>query len=175
MEYLVDTNALFHIIKICIDDPNNAKLDFLKDAAGCISFFVPEIVVMEIMSVIGKHIRGKSEQKNVCNRAIHGSGICQKTWTVPANKMNKKKANAFKKSCEIQFEKFKMTIISIKPETIQRATELLEKHAPIRNFRSLDAVVAGSVEDKLTTTVITNDKILFKVLELEGIQHQQLV
>jgi predicted nucleic acid-binding protein len=147
-----------------------------------ISFFIPEIVSMEIHSVLGKYRRGEGASQHSCTRDIIADNTTQKctyTWLVPAaaNRINKKQFKALRKLLnDIEFgrDSIKARILPVGVDEIASSKMLLANYADRYTFGSHDALVAGTVlaanQRGLDLTLVTSDKGLKAVCRAEGIK-----
>jgi len=180
--YLLDTNVyalLFQSVK------TNSYLNLLTkiQSESEISFFIPEIVSMEIHSVIGKYRRGLvKESQHSCIRDIIVDNTTQKcthTWLVPAaaNRIHKREFKALRKllnDIESGRDSIKARILPVGADEIASGKMLLANYADRYTFGSHDALVAGTVlaanKRGLDLTLVTSDKGLKAVCRAEGIK-----
>ncbi len=94
--FALDTNAYALLFQY----PKSAayrRLEALIKTGDQISFYLPEVVAMEIYSVIGKYRRGGSEQRDLCSKNIITDAIvsaCANTCFTP--KRSRLKGKVFK-------------------------------------------------------------------------------
>ena len=180
--YLLDTNVyalLFQPVK------TNSYLNLLtKIQSGSeISFFIPEIVSMEIHSVLGKYRRGEGASQHPCKRDVIVNSTTQKcthTWLAPAAaiRINKKQFKDLRKLLnDIESGRdlsIKAQIIPVSSDEIASGKMLLNNYAGDFSFGSHDALVAGTVlaaiQSGLDLTLVTSDKGLKAVCCSEGIK-----
>ena len=183
LSYLLDTNiyALF-FQKVKTSSYTNLLNKIQSDSE--ISFFIPEIVSMEIHSVLGKYRRGeKSSQQHSCTRDViidHTTQKCTYTWLAPAttNSISKKQfKNLRKLLSDIESGRdltIKAQILPVGAEEIAAGKMLLENYADRYTFGSHDALVAGTVlaanRKGLNLTLVTSDKGLKAVCRVENIK-----
>ena len=181
--YLLDTNIyalFFQPIK------TNSYYNLLTkiQSGSVISFFIPEIVSMEIHSVIGKYRRGSERAtQQPCTRDVIVDGASQKcthTCFFPAaiNRINKKKFKYLKKLInDIESGRdlsIHAQIIPVGTDEIASGKMLLNNYADSYSFGSHDALVAGTVlaanRNGLGLTLVTSDNGIKAVCRDEGIK-----
>ena len=146
-----------------------------------LSFFIPEIVAMEIHSVLGKYRRGGvSAQKEACTRNILNedkhipcSNICV---TNPRPRMNPKVYKALQKlmkDIEGKAGSIQADLLPLGTSEMSEGKKLLMQLSHRFAFGSHDALVAGTViaaaANGLNLTLVTSDKSLKAVCREEGI------
>jgi len=181
--YLLDTNIyalLFQPVK------TNSYLNLLTKIQfeSEISFFIPEIVSMEIHSVLGKYRRGSVKtSQHPCERDVIADNTTQKcthTWVkdAAAIRINGRQFKALRKLLnDIELGRdtlIKAQILPVDAEEIASGKMLLVNYADKHKFGSHDALVAGTVlvanRRGLDLTLVTSDKGLKAVCRAEGIK-----
>lgn len=181
--YLLDTNVyalLFQSVK------TNSYQNLLTkiQSESEISFFIPEIVSMEIHSVLGKYRRGSlKESQHSCERDVIADNATQKcthTWVkaAAAIRINGRRFRALRKLLnDIESGRdtsIKAQILPVDAEEIASGKILLANYADRYKFGSHDALVAGTVlvanRRGLDLTLVTSDKGLKAVCRAEGIK-----
>jgi len=173
MPYLIDTNIFWDILQEWNGNIPKNYTNLLTDNS-VITFAIPEICTMEIWSVLGKYIRGKNKQSNICNRIIvfnAGEEQCTNTWItqiIPkiSNRQAQQIIKLIKDILANNIPDFNITIISISTVILQNSAILLQKYAPLYDFHSLDAIIASC---STGMTVLTADRVLKNVLREENI------
>ncbi|CAI8806557.1 hypothetical protein [Pseudomonas chlororaphis] len=150
-------------------------------AGEVLSFFIPEIVAMEIHSVLGKYRRGGvGVQKEACTRnVLHDekhipcSNICV---TTPRQRMSPKVYKALQKlmkDIEGKSGNIQADLLPLGTTEMSEGKKLLMQLSHRFAFGSHDALVAGTVVAAATTglklTLVTSDKSLKAVCNEEGI------
>lgn len=180
MIYILDTNAFWSVISDWNSNVSSPLISKLSQNEK-ISFYLPEISIMEIHSVLGKYIRGKKSEEIKCNRVIKTSTTqsnCLNIWVTPAkNKLSKREANNLIRLIkDILFQrnnKFDVSIIPLNSNIISISQNLLQEYAYKFDFHSLDATIAATAVEKNKTddiAVITYDKKLKNILKQEHIK-----
>jgi predicted nucleic acid-binding protein len=180
--FLLDTNiyALFFQTK---STPALQTLETKIQCAGDSSFYIPEIVSMEIHSVLGKYMRsGSTAQAQACERQIQvtlgtAPQPCTHQFVGQARaKMNRKVFKAMHKlinDIEAGQGSIKAKIIPLENQAIALAKALLVDYAHQYSFGSHDALVAGTLlaarEAGLELTLVTADKGLKAACRAKGI------
>lgn len=146
-----------------------------------LSFYIPEIVAMEIHSVLGKYRRGGvSAQKEACTRNIISedkhvacSNICV---TTPRPRMKPKIYKALQKlmkDIEGKAGDIQADLLPLGTPEMSEGKKLLMQLSHRFAFGSHDALVAGTVvaaaENGLSLTLVTSDKSLKAVCREQGI------
>jgi predicted nucleic acid-binding protein len=180
--YLLDTNiyALFFQ-----KDKTNSYanlLDKIKSESE-ISFFIPEIVSMEIHSVLGKYRRGSAKvTQHSCTRDVivdDKSQKCSHRWLSAAaeNRINKKQFKNLRKlldDIESGRDSIRAEILAVGADEITAGKKLLANYADKYTFGSHDALVAGTIvaanQRGLDLTLVTSDKGLKAVCREVGIK-----
>lgn len=82
-KYLLDTNAYFAVLKYIVGENRNPAMEAIANG-DC---YISELTQIEIISVIGQYARGKTAQKQVCDR-VHGETgeICGKIFVTRKRK-----------------------------------------------------------------------------------------
>lgn len=176
--YLLDTNAY----ALFFQNPRTSALDKLEVAVkvdGRLSFFLPQIVSMEIHSVLGKYRRGgATAQNSLCDRKIlinSEAAACQNTCIFPARKRMSPKVfghlQKMIKDIESCRGDIQASLIPIDDDTFAVARQLLVDYSDRFAFGSHDALVAGVLSvAKLRgqdLTLVTSDKALKAVCAAE--------
>lgn len=134
------------------------------------TFYIPEIVSMEIHSVLGKYRRsGVRAQEQPCNRQIKtaiSTQSCAHTFITEAKVGIKPKV--FKAMCKLVTDieegrgSIKAQIIPLRSSAITYGKDVLTNYADKYSFGSHDALVAGTLlaarEQGLMLTLVTADK-----------------
>ena len=181
--YLLDTNIyalFFQPVK------TNAYQHLLRkiQSGSEISFFIPEIVSMEIHSVLGKYRRGSAKAtQQLCKRDVIVDSAPQKcphtySSSVATNRINKKQFKDLKKLIDdIEFGRdllIKAQILPVGADEIVSGKRLLNDYADQFSFGSHDALVAGTIlvanQQGLDLTLVTSDKGLKAVCLKVGIK-----
>ncbi|WP_143450309.1 hypothetical protein [Janthinobacterium sp. BJB446] len=178
--FFLDTNAYAMIFQ----NPPPLGLSQLQlkiNNGGVMEFFLPEIVSMEIHSVLGKYRRGgASTRHEQCTKEIlldTAFSNCSHTCVFRGrNRMKIKVYRAFLKILDDIENKrgyIRGEIVpTIRPH-LQLAKDLLIKYADRYAFGSHDAMVAGVVKEARSRGVngllVTSDKALKAVCNDEGI------
>lgn len=178
--FMLDTNAYY----LFFQGDKTPEYEYLArkvEVGGVKSFYIPEIVSMEIHSVIGKNARGKQAQKEMCTRTIraaNGSAKCSNTWLSSGKKrMHTWRVHAIRKlveDTEKQRGSIQATILAVDEAAIQRGRYLLLKYCDRFSLGSLDALIGGTLLAARETlepnlTLVTSDRILQAVLRAEGL------
>jgi hypothetical protein len=147
-----------------------------------ISFYISEITSLEIHSVLGKRRRGASQQCHQCQREIIIAGnetaTCSNTWISPGIKKLKRKlfSKMQKLVCDIETQRgdIQATVLTLESACVDKGRLLLMKYADRYEFRSHDALIAGTLivareVQGLDLTLVTSEKKFQNVLSLEEI------
>lgn len=180
--YLLDTNVYALLFQSVKTNSHANLLNKIKSGSET-SFFIPEIVSMEIHSVLGKYRRGSAKEEYqpcvkkviVANKPQQCSHIC----LVPAgNRINAKVFKAFQKllkDIEAGRGLMKAQILPVGADEIAFGKMLLTNYADRYKFGSHDALVAGTIlaanQRGLDLTLITSDKGLKAVCREANIKH----
>jgi hypothetical protein len=179
-EYILDTN----IFALFFQYPKISNYDRLKqkiELDGVMKFYIPEIVSMEIHSVLGKYMRsGGPQTKSNCNKNIANGDIhipCTNVCVAPAKaKMKPRVYRDLQKlirEIESQNGPIKANILNIGPDEFTSAKLMLMNYSDRFSFGSHDALVAGTVIEArkkgMDLTLITSDKGLKAACGLENI------
>jgi len=182
--YLLDTNI--YALLFQPEKTNTYQQLLTKIQSGSeISFFIPEIVSMEIHSVLGKYKRGSAKAtQQLCKRDVivdNAPQKCPHTYSSSAatNRINKKQFKHLKKLIDdIESGRdlsIKAKIISVGANEIASGKMLLNDYADQFSFGSHDALVAGTIlvanQQGLDLTLVTSDKGLKAVCREAGIKH----
>lgn len=182
MAYILDTNAyalLFQTPKS--EARNNLELKLLSD--GVMSFYIPEIVSMEIHSVLGKFRRGgAAEQQGLCSKQVVISDkiiACTHTcYAAPRSRMKPKVYKGLMKvlgDIEKKQGNIQADLMPLGTNEMNAGKEILKKLAHRFSFGSHDALVAGTVvaanQNGLDLVLVTSDKSLKAVCREEQIPH----
>lgn len=167
-EYLLDTNAFFNLLKESREMEKGVSA-FSAQVNQLISgsIFISTITKLEIVSVLGKHARGKTGGFQKCTRSISAAGqLCQNKWYVtPEAKWNRRKINMWLQLIkEITAGTSRLISVSVLPfdeETIHCAEQIIPD-ALVHNFASMDAMIAATAQEAINNghnmTVVTSDK-----------------
>ena len=178
--YLLDTNA-YALLFDSTRPPSLSKLEELIKIDGITSFYIPQIVSMEIYSVLGKYRRGGNHAQNIqCDRQVVGDtylATCTHTYMLPARKRMKPKVfrdlQKMIKDIEAGKGDVKAAILSLGTEEFITARQLLVDHADQYPFGSHDALVAASAlvakANGTELTLVTSDKGLKAVCLVKGL------
>jgi predicted nucleic acid-binding protein len=176
MKYMLDTNTFWRVIELYFRG-NTSEILILQNN-GKFEFFLPQIVGMEIYSVLGKKMRGKLKVNNVCSRLVDDGQICNKSWHSRAiPKLSKAESLFFRDTIKSILDNkhidFNINIIPIDTEILETGMMLLERYAPKQDLHSLDATIAACAIGKMKVlenlTVYTADKALSNVLKIENV------
>lgn len=144
-------------------------------------FFLPEIVSMEIHSVLGKYRRGGANgQHEHCGRQVLAEGVsatCSHTCVYPVRKRMKPKVfralQKMLKDIEEEQGTIKGRILPLRSTELSFAKTLLQKYSDKYSFGSHDALVAGTAvaanTDGHQLTLVTSDKGLKAMCREEGL------
>jgi len=158
---------------------NNLQSKLMHD--GVVSFFLPEIVSMEIHSVLGKYRRGGSRTgSEKCPRKIISNEnitICTHTFSVEVKPRLKEKVYKgmlkLLKEIENGEGKIKSTAIPLTAEAMEAGKKILMQYSHRFSFGSHDALVAGMIyTEKLkgnNVVLVTSDRSLKAVCKEENI------
>jgi len=178
--YMLDTN----VYALFFQNPRSPQLDEVERITtkdGIKQFLLPEVVTMEIHSVLGKYRRGgAAEQAIPCDKQIvHQTAIsqCGNVCYFPKRVQLKSKAyKALRKlidDAEAGVGPIHAAVLPTENNQIQTAKELLTKYAHRFAFGSHDAMVAGAViaarNEGQNVTLVTSDKGLKSVCREIGI------
>lgn len=167
--YLLDTNVYAILFQ---NEKTNSYANLLnKIKSGSeITFFIPEIVSMEIHSVLGKYRRRSVKAaQQPCTRNVivdNKSQQCAHICLFPAgNRINAKVFKAFQKllsDIEAGRGLMKAQILPVGADEIAFGKMLLTNYADRYAFGSHDALVAGTLlaanKRGVDLTLITSDK-----------------
>lgn len=176
-KFVLDTNAY----ALLFQSPKSAAYERLEPHIatdnGELSFMIPEIVSMEIHSVIGKFRRGGSSGGNekCARKVLSGTDIltCQNTCVTPRrSKINSRTFRGLQKLLD-DIENGKGSIkaekISLGSPEISAGKKILTQYADRLAFGSHDSLVAGTVQiainSGLNLTLVTSDKSLKAVCD----------
>ncbi|MDH6631519.1 UNVERIFIED_ORG: rRNA-processing protein FCF1 [Lelliottia amnigena] len=178
--YALDTNAYALLFKY----PKTESALILEkriSEGDVMSFLIPEIVSMEIYSVLGKYKRGSNKGSSErCSRKIYNENelmSCSHTCFVEQRpKLKNKVFKALLKllsDIENQRGAIKATSISLNSEAINKGRYILREYAHKYAFGSHDALVAASVAVEAKKgrplVLVTSDKSLKAVCQAEKI------
>jgi hypothetical protein len=167
--FLLDTNA-YALLFQSLKTEEHRKLEELIKVEGGMDFFLPEIVCMEIHSVIGKYLRGGvAETQEQCNKSIViENAISACLHTCYTAKRSRMKARVFKGlqklmgDIESRNGSIKATVLPTGPEEFSMAKNLLRMFSCRYSFGSHDALVAATVlsarRKGKNITLVTSDK-----------------
>ncbi len=174
--YLLDTNALFSILKIIIEKKVQPEIIKKILSSNC---YISQITKIEIISVIGKYSRGSQKQKYKCNSYIsENNDICTNYCYKQEEK--KWKNNLIKMWLKLLDEIFEgknqfltVKVLPVNENVLAEATRFIE-HSLLQKFGSMDSVIAATVKvniiDKGEIIVITADKALKAALAREDLK-----
>lgn len=157
------------------------NLDSAIKKDGVVSFYIPDIVSMEIHSVLGKYRRGgASIQHAACDRQVVGTMnpiACTHTCIFPARKRITEKVfgrmQKLIKDIEAGRGDVKAFILPVGNPEFITARNLLIQYADRYSFGSHDALVAATALTSRTNnkavTLVTSDKGLKAVCAAESI------
>lgn len=178
--FVLDTNAY----ALLFGDQTNLACIRLKEkinSSGGLSFYLPEIVAMEIHSVIGKYRRGGAKQREEpCSRHIviaNGSEPCKNTcFNAARTRMPSKVFKALQKlmdDIENTRGSIRATMLPLGMAEILEAKRLLARYAGQYAFGSHDALVAGTVlvmnSKGVNLALVTSDRGLKAVSNHVGV------
>lgn len=179
-KFVLDTNAY----ALLFQSPKPAAYHRLEpniSAGEELKFFLPEIVSMEIHSVVGKYRRGgvKGGREQCVRQIVNGDTViaCGNTCFNPQRKrMSKGVFKALQKlmdDIECGHGPIKAEMIPLGPNEIAAGKLLLARHAGTLAFGSHDSLVAGTVQVARNAgrdlTLVTSDKGLKAVCTQIGI------
>lgn len=178
--FLLDTNAYALIFEY----PKTELYTNLKEKIsknGLMKFHIPDIVSMEIHSVIGARRRGGNNAQNQpCERHVqNGDAVVQCTHTCVFKKHHRLKPKVFRdiqkiiKDIESKNGDIHAEIIPSSTDDLMAAKNLLLSYADKFAFGSHDALVGGAAiaarAKGINLTLVTSDKALKAVCKAEGI------
>lgn len=170
-QVILDTNA-YALFFQNPKSPQFAKLESTLKTATGIDFFIPEIVSMEIHSVLGKYRRGGAAlQHTPCDRhVVHVSGpiACTHTCVFPERRRISSKAfgklQKMIRDIEACRGDLRATVLPIGTDEFLEARTLLATYADQFSFGSHDALVAAtalvSARRGKLLSLVTSDKAL---------------
>lgn len=178
--YVLDTNAYALLFQAPRSQAYiNLERILLKD--GVMSFYLPEIVSMEIHSVLGKFRRtGGKELRELCSRKVVGEVdiiACTHTCYTPAKPKMKQKVYKglikLVRDIESQSGNIKANIMPFSSQEMGAGKRILSQYAHKYSFGSHDALVAGTVlaanSAQENYVLVTSDKALKAVCRDENI------
>lgn len=180
MDYVLDTNA-YALIFQSPKGVEYARLENKLMKSGVLDFLLPEIVSMEIHSVIGKYRRGgAARQEERCTRQVSvegGVGSCTHTCVWPArNRMKDKVYRGLQKlisDIEGRRGVIQATLMPLTASELSESRRLLTSYSHLHAFGSHDALVAATVRVAAkagkSITLVTSDRGLKAVSKAEGI------
>lgn len=178
--FALDTNSY----ALLFGDQSNSACVRLKGKISCddgLSFYLPEIVAMEIHSVIGKYRRGGATQRHEpCIRQVvstNGTDVCKNVcFTAARKRMPSKVFKALQKlmdDIENARGNIRATMLPLSNAEILEGKRLLARYADQHSFGSNDALVAGTILAASTAginlTLVTSDRGLKAVSGRVGI------
>lgn len=179
VEFVLDTNAYASFFQF----PRTkayAALELKLRSDDKIKFALPEIVSMEIHSVIGKYRRGTSGDKVTCGRQILESQTlrsCSNICVYP--KKSRMKAKVYKallklvNDIEEQNGDICAKLLPLGKTEMDFGKKFLQKYAHQLSFGSHDALIAGTVAAGLAEgknlILVTSDKSLKALCREQGI------
>lgn len=169
--YALDTNAY----ALLFQTPNSEARDNLEKKLtnnGVMSFYIPEIVSMEIHSVLGKFRRGgaKEQHESCIKHIIQSDEIIACTHTcylAPRPRMKSKVYKALLKmlnDIEKKQGSIQADLLPLGSREMSAGKDILIQLAHRFSFGSHDALVAGTVAaanaNGLELTLVTSDRSL---------------
>ncbi|KOP51707.1 hypothetical protein OX90_26285 [Pseudomonas coronafaciens pv. porri] len=180
--YVLDTNAYALLFQSPRPEAYaNLENILLKD--GVMSFYIPEIVSMEIHSVLGKFRRsGNKAQNELCSRQVMDAENvipCAHTCFIPAKPRIKprvfKDMQKLLNDIEREHGSIRASLLPLGSNEMRAGREILSQLAHKFSFGSHDALVAGTVltakNNGLALTLVTSDKSLKAVCKDQNIPH----
>lgn len=180
MDYLLDTNA-YALIFQSPKGVEYSRLESVLLRAGVLDFHLPEIVSMEIHSVIGKYRRGgAARQEEQCSRQVSlPEGIAQCGHTCVWPKRIRMKDKVFrglqKLMSDIEGRRggIQATLMPLTTNELSEGRRLLVAYSHLHAFGSHDALVAATMKIAIkagkSLTLVTSDRGLKAVASVEGI------
>jgi hypothetical protein len=178
--YLLDTNAY----ALLFQNPRTAGGEALEalvaDETG-FSFYLPELVALEIHSVLGKYRRGgvPVAQERCDRHIVHQSGSYQCPNSFLRQGRKRMKARVFRAlqrvlaDIEGQRGPMQATVLPMGSDELQIGRKFLLTYADRYSFGSHDAVVAGTLaaarKNSLNLTLVTSDKGLKALCAAESL------
>lgn len=167
--FVLDTNAYAMLFQMPRSEAFH-RLEGRLKSDGVLRFFLPEIVSMEIHSVIGKYRRGGAVESRVpCERQFVANGEIKSCVNIcHSPKRTRMKSKVFKalqklmNDIEHQKGDIQATLLPLRQAELDFGKMFLQQHAHQFSFGSHDALVAGTVAaaaangEKLT--LVTSDK-----------------
>jgi rRNA-processing protein FCF1 len=180
--YVLDTNAYALLFQF---PRSEAYINLEKKlmADDVLSFYIPEIVSMEIHSVLGKFRRGGAkEQRETCSKKVYNSDeiiACgQICYVAPRPRMKPKFFKALQKlvnDIERKHGSVQADLLPLGTDEMKAGKEILSQFAHRFSFGSHDALVAGTVvtanQNGMDLILVTSDKSLKAVCREQGIPH----
>ncbi len=164
-KYLLDTNAYFAILKYIVEEEHNSVMEAIVNSKCCIS----KLTQIEIISVIGQYARGKTGQRQVCDRIHEETGEpCGNIYvTQKRRKWSRQKVHDWLKlENEISGgvnKRFRIDVLDVNEKVIEHAERFIQ-NALIHNFGSMDAMILGTARayssENEEMIVVTADKAL---------------
>lgn len=179
-EFVLDTNV-YALIFQSNRSPAYFRLRDRLVVGDSLRFLLPEIVSMEIHSVIGKYRRGGAvRQEDTCTREVQSeAGVrpCAQRCVWPARaKMKDKVFRALQKlmaDIEAKHGDIQAEVIPFGRSELEEARSFLSKFAHLHAFGSHDALVAATVkiarDSGRNLVLTTSDKGLKAVCGIAGI------
>lgn len=177
-EYLLDTNAYFHLLKAVQEEPRPFETEIKTIQSGKV--WISSITRVEIISVLGKYARGVNGGFQKCGCIIDPSGqVCQNNrYTAPRRKWTTRMVKGWLQlvadTLSGQSQLVQLNILPFDQNTIQRAEQIIQL-ALIHNFASMDAMIAATAKEVLdqqrSMTVVTSDKGLKACLDKSAIPY----
>lgn len=168
-KYVLDTNAYAILFQMPRSEAFN-RLEEKVKVDGIMNFLLPEIVSMEIHSVVGKYRRGgTTEAQKACGRDFIANNevkpcinIC---YTPRRIRMKNKVFKALQKlmnDIENQNGDIRATMLPLGKAEMDIGKTFLQQYSHQYSFGSHDALVAGTVAVALAggeqLTLVTSDK-----------------
>jgi hypothetical protein len=179
-EYILDTNA-YALLFQAPRSPAGEALEMKICSANAMSFLLPEIVSMEIHSVIGKYRRGGTKGGHEpCNRQIfHEAMVIRCSNNCVTNARKRLTQGEFKglqkmlADIEHGHGTIKAELLPLGAAEITYGKLFLSRHADSLAFGSHDSLVAATAfvarKAGRDVTLVTSDKSLKAVCKLVGV------
>lgn len=179
-EFALDTNV-YALIFQSTKPPAYFRLRDKLVSGDALRFILPEIVAMEIHSVIGKYRRGGAvRQEDNCTRHVQsesGVRLCAQRCVWPARpRMNDKVFRALQKlmaDIEAKHGDIQAEVLPFGRSELDQARNFLSRFAHLHAFGSHDALVAATVKIARASgrdlVLATSDKGLKAVCQLIGV------
>lgn len=182
--YWLDTNAYLLLYQPKCAAVAAQRLVAKLLSGGIIQCSISEITSLELHSVLGKLSRARQSVPISCDRMAigpSGSQSCPHRWIPPQKARIKqtvlKSLHKLIHDAEQERGTMQVRVHPVPPSAPQRARQLLQKHATRISVGSHDALIAACFEQRQASAaaevfrLVTSDKGLKKLLELETIPH----